>query len=417
MAEIFPFRGYLPARELVQQVVSKPFDKYPMAEVEQIVGTNPVSFLHVIKPDLAAGIKRNPAAPESLRRSREQFEQFAAQGVFKQHEKPAFYIYRQEKPDFTYTGIVATIASGDYRNDTIRIHEQTLAFKEEKLKDYLKVVGINAEPVMFTYPHSSAMDELANRLTAEKPWADFNTDQQRQYLWIIDNTDDIKLIQEVFKGIQHVYVADGHHRSASSVLLSEALSRDFPDAASGAPWRFFMGVFFPDHNLQLFAFNRLVKDTDGKSTQQILDELAETFHIEPIASPDFSPREKLEFSMFTDGSWYALRFREIPAGADEKLDAELLNQFILDPVFGIKDLRKDARIDYVPGPDGAAALRQKVESGKAALAFGLYPVSFRQFFDFSDAGKTMPPKSTWFEPKLLNGLVVYDLEIPDDVNR
>jgi uncharacterized protein (DUF1015 family) len=417
MAEIFPFRGYLPGHDLAARVVSKPYDKYTISEVEQIVRSNPVSFLHVIKPDLASGIKRNPADPESLKRSREQFKYFAKTGVFHQSERPSFYIYRQEKPAFTYTGIVATILSADYRNDTIRIHEQTLALKEEKLKDYLQIVGINAEPVMFTYPHTEEIDALMNRLTATSPAADFIADGKRQLLWMIHEPEDIRKIKDAFVGIRHVYVADGHHRSASSVLLSEELEQRFPDAPSDAPWRSFMGIFFPDHNLQLLAFNRLLKDTGGISSNEILEKLALNFHLEKLGSENFKPRHKLEFSMYMEGNWYAIRFKEIPPGAEDQLDAELLNLHILSPIFGVQDLRKDPRIDFIPELEGSSAMREMVNNGKAALAFGLYPVSFRQFFSFSDQGKTMPPKSTWFEPKLLNGLVVYDLEIPIDAHH
>ncbi len=417
MAAIFPFKAYLPANNLEEQVVSKPFDKYTLQEVEQIVKANPRSFLNVIKPDLAAGVHRNPTDPAGLQRSREQFLQFAHENILERQEKPAFYIYRQEKPDFTYTGIIATIASADYRNDTIRIHEQTLALKEEKLKDYLQVVGINAEPVMFTYPHTAEIDELMNRLTAAPPKADFIADGKRQMLWLVDKSEDIRQIQTAFEQVNHVYVADGHHRSASSVLLSEELAHKHPQASKDAPWRSFMGVFFPDHNLQLFAFNRLLKDTGGLSKNQILEKLSLRFHVEEHLSNAVEPQKKQEFSMFIDNCWYLLSFKEEPPAAAQQLDADLLNAYILAPVFNIHDLRNDHRIDFVPGLKGPDALCKKVQSGKAAIAFGLYPVSFEQFFAFSDQGRMMPPKSTWFEPKLLNGLVVYDLEIPEDDRR
>lgn len=413
MVKIFPFSGYLPARDKVEKVVSRPYDKYHADEVEKIVQENAFSFLNVIKPLLAKGIHvENPSDPATLRDSRLKFEQFAREGVFHQSESPCFYIYRQIKPDFVYTGIVATISSGDYRNNVIRIHEQTLAQREEKLRDYLKVVGINAEPVMFTYPHNSAIDGLMEKLTSAPPHFYFQADGKEHLLWQIISSEDIRKIEQAFLSIGHVYVADGHHRSASSVLLSEELALQYPDSAEDAPWKRFMGIFFPDHNMQLLAFHRLLKNTGGLSFGEVMERLQQTFYVDKRDEVDFNPSAPCEFSMFANNSWYALRFKVPPANANQFLDGELLNDYILRPVFGVQDIRKDSRIDFVPGPEGSKALRKKVEQGKAAIAFGLYPVSFEQFFEFSDKGKTMPPKSTWFEPKLLNGLVIYDLEIP-----
>lgn len=407
MPIIHPFKGVIPAREKVNRVISKPFDKYQAVEVQQIVSENPDSFLNIIKPELASGKKTKPDNPEAQRKSRLKFLDFVQHQVLQQLPDDSFFIYRQIKPNFVYTGLIATIEAAAYHDGRIKIHEQTLAPKEGKLKDYLKVVGINAEPVMFTYPHRHEIDELMNRLTQAEPYADFEFDDKRHQLWLVEQFSDIEQVLQAFSPIEKVYVADGHHRSASSVLLAEELGESCPASKR------FMGIFFPDHNLQLFEFNRLVKDTRGLSKQDILDKLAEDFEIAFQAGKGFKPSRLHEFSMYIEGEWYSLKLRADNQNAQlsDKLDANILSQRILAPILGIGDLRNDSRIDFISGLKGTAELEQLVDSGKFALAFGLYPVSFSQFFSFSDQGKMMPPKTTWFEPKLLNGLVIYDLEL------
>lgn len=404
MAHLFPFRGIVPAKDKIAGVVSRPFDKYTGKEVTAIVRENPDSFLHVIKPELVQGIRSNPEDPATLRKSREKFLDFIETGTLERADAPCFYIYRQQKPDFVYTGIIAVIHAGDYRNGTIRIHEQTLARREEKLKDYLKVVGINAEPVMFTYQHRNELDELVNRLSAQEPYADFSFDGKEHRFWVVNRTEDISTIQEQFSGLSHIYIADGHHRSASSVLLAE--ESENPAA------QYFLGIFFPDHNLQLLEFNRLLKDTGGLGVQEILDTLSSRFSIRPVEAELYKPAAMHEISIYLSGKWYSLTWKNAGTGnaSLEVLDADLLNRYILEPVFGIKDVRNDPRVDFMSGLYGPEALKKRVDEGLDAVAFGLYPVSFEQFFAFSDQGRIMPPKTTWFEPKLLNGLVVYDLE-------
>ena len=411
MAEIFPFRGYLPRKDLTRNVVSKPFDKYLSKDVESILKGNPNSFLHVIKPDLAKGIKSPSDAGEQLVKSRNKFLDFTRQGVFQKSDKPCFYLYRQTKSGIAFTGVIATIAASDYRNGKIKIHEQTLSHREEKLKDYLKVVGINAEPVLFTYPHADNIDGLIEKMTLAVPYADFEMENVRHQLWCIEQDEDIEQICKAFKSLEYVYVADGHHRSASSVLLADELSAKTGASNQDKPWSHFLGIFFPDNNLKLYEFNRLLKDLNGLQTNDILDKLKDCFEIELVEVDSYKPQNIHSFSMYLDGKWYALHMRVAAEDLKDKLDADLLNEYILKPVFGISDLRKDPRIEFVSGVEGPLEMKRRVDSGRNAIAFGLFPVSFDQFFQFSNEGKIMPPKTTWFEPKLLNALVVYDLEI------
>lgn len=405
MVRIIPFRGVIPSKDKVRRFVSRPYDKYSMREVEAIVKDNPESFLNIIKPGLREGIKTNPEIPADLKKSRDQYLGFLQEGLLRKADSECFYLYRQQKPDFTYMGIVAAIPASAYNDGTIRIHEQTLARREEKLKEYLKVVGINAEPVLFTYPHKQPIDDLMEEISRELPYAEFEFEGKTHSFWVIDNPEYLSRIQKHFSEIQHMYVADGHHRSASSVLLSEEMGGD-----GNAPWNNFLGIFFPDHNLQLLAFHRLVKDTGGLSCDEIVKQLEKSFDIEPVDAEVIEPTAMHEFSMYTAGRWCKLKFKN-PNREDSfmLLDADLLSRYVLNPVFGIGDIRNDSRIDFVSGLEGPEKLKELVDSGKHEVAFGLYPVSFRQFFAYSDQGMTMPPKSTWFEPKLLNGLVIYDI--------
>lgn len=405
MGFIHPFRGLVPARHRVEAVISKPFDTYTSKEVEAVVKSNPDSFLNIIKPELANGKRTRPDNPEAQQKSREKFLRFLENGILEKQTDPVYYIYRQVKPHFVYTGLIATIDATAYRDGRIKIHEQTLAPKEEKLKDYLRVVGINAEPVMFTYPHRHDIDELMNRLTAQEPYTQFSFDGKEHFLWVVSHQNDIAMIQQEFDQLGTVYVADGHHRSASSVLLAE-------EAPENTPAKRFMGIFLPDHNLQLFEFNRLVKDTGDLTLNEILGRLEEDFEVDVVNADVFKPGRLHEFSMYMNGKWFKLNLKLAAQNNQlgDKLDANILTQRILAPLFEISDLRNDTRIGFLSGLKGPEEMKAQVDSRRYALALGLFPVSFQQFFSFSDQGKMMPPKTTWFEPKLLNGLVIYDLE-------
>ena len=411
MALLYPFKGILPNREILSEVVSRPFDSYTMKQVESIIKQTPHSFLSIIKPELDAGKRTKPDNPEAQKKSRQKYLKFLENGHLLESEAEKFYIYRQIKPTFTYTGILATISTEDYHNGTIRIHEQTLQKKEEKLKDYLKIVGLNAEPVMFTYPHMHEMDELMNHLTSSAPYADFEMEGKHHQLWEVSEEKDIVQLQSIFSRIPSVYVADGHHRSASSVLLADELHQELDREEEHPSWSRFLGVFFPDHNLQLFEFNRLVKGLERFDIMEILHQLGEEFDVELVDEENFHPHAPYHFSMYAENRWYNLKLKAEAQSDDfgDKLDAILLTQRILKPLFGIEDLRNDERIGFSSGIKGAAELKRLVDKGDYQLAFGLFPVRMEQFFSFSDQGRIMPPKTTWFEPKLLNGLVVYDI--------
>lgn len=405
MIHLRPFKGYRPPQEIVADLVSLPFDKYSKEETLQIAKTNPASFINIIKPELSEGKRTPPYDKKAQNKSREKFKSFVKQGYLKQDEKACFYIYKIIKPDFIHKGLIAAIASEDYHNGKIKRHEQTLAKKEEKLKDYLKVVGINAEPVMFTYPYRDEIDEMIDRLSYREPEVRFHQGADEHLIWVVSRENEVNEIKEKFERLDAVYIADGHHRTASSVLLSDELAKNNPDHPAAA----FMGIFFPNHNLRLYEFNRMLKDVGTLTPTKILNRLKKEFQVEMVSKDQIRPEHMHEFGLYLKGKSYRLTPKSSPD--NQVLDADLLNEKILSPIFDVHDLRNDERVGFISGINGYKAAIDAVDHGDYALAFLLYPVSFEQFFSCSDQGKIMPPKTTWFEPKLLNGLVIYDLEV------
>jgi uncharacterized protein (DUF1015 family) len=405
MSLIRPFNGVVPRKDLVEKVVSRPFDTYSADEVKAKLEDNPNSFLRVIRPDYAP---RGPQVKgkELLKASRSTFHELLQGGALERNESPSFYIYRQIQGSYSHTGIVAAVEAKAYRDGRIKIHEQTLEAKEAKLKDYLKVVAINAEPVMFTFKSNTELDTLIQEFTLfSAPYANFEQDGKRHILWNVTKEEDVNRLQLVCDNIQNLYVADGHHRSASSVLLAEELGNQFPLT------KLFMGILIPDHDLRLLEFNRLVKGIPDALISKLPAMLEQICSVKLIGKIARAPKAKQCMSLYVRGNWYALDFG--PAQA-HVLDANLLTEKVLTPLLGIEDLRNDQRIGFLSGLKGIKALQQEVDNGAYQAAFALFPVQMEQFFSFSDEGKIMPPKTTWFEPKLLNGLVIYDLEIDSE---
>lgn len=402
MSLIGPFKGVLPRKTSVEKVVSRPYDSYTSAEVKTILETNPESFLRVIRPDYA------PNGPQVkgdtlLKASRSTFHEMLNKGILQRNEEASFYIYRQIQGSYSHTGIIAAVEASAYRDGRIKIHEQTLEAKEAKLKDYLKVVAINAEPVMFTFKSNTELDKLIQQFTLfTEPYANFEQYGKRHILWKVSNENEVQRLQAVCNTIGNLYVADGHHRSASSVLLAEEMGDKFPLTKR------FMGILIPDHDLRLLEFNRLVKGIPDELIAQLPVLLEQICSVRLIGKTARAPKAKQCMSLYVRGNWYALDFG--PAQPD-LLDADVLSEKVLAPIFGIKDLRNDQRIGFLSGLKGIKMLQQEVDSGTYQAAFALFPVQMEQFFSFSDKGKIMPPKTTWFEPKLLNSLVIYDLEI------
>jgi uncharacterized protein (DUF1015 family) len=413
MAKIIPFRGIRPALDKVHLVASRTVDGYSADDLREKLKSNPFTFLHVINPDYSDGKRSKPGSPERLRKVKAKYLQFREEDVFLQDESPCYYIYRQQKAGHTYTGLIACTSIEDYFKGVIKIHEQTLTEREEKLKQYLEVCDFNAEPVLFSYPNDEVIDRITAETAASPPTYDFTTtDRVRHTLWVIRTAPLLKQIEERFKTIPAVYIADGHHRSATSALLGKSRRDNNPHHTGSEPYNFYLGVFFPETELKIYDFNRIVKDLNELSEDVFLEKIKEKFEVEEKGAAIFKPEHKHNFSMYLAGLWYSLKPKKGIVNDTEpvgSLDAFLLTEYILAPILNIHDLKTDKRIGFVSGIKGMEELKNQVDNWKAKVAFGLYPVSMEQLKRIADTNNSMPPKTTWVEPKMRSGLVIYSL--------
>lgn len=413
MATIIPFKGIRPAKDKVHLVASRSVDGYNIAELNEKLRSNPFTFLHVISPDMSDGIRTKPGSDERLKKVKATYLEFIKEGVFVRDDQPCYYIYQQLKDGIVYTGIIGCSSIDDYFSGIIKIHEQTLTEREEKLKHYLEICDFNAEPVLFSYPNDKVIDELTDKLIHSEAVYDFTTTDRVQHkLWIVNDPIYVKQIQERFSKIPAIYIADGHHRSASSALLGKSRRDDNPNYTGKEAFNFYLGIFFPETQLKIFDFNRVVKDLNGLSVKEFIDRLSEKFIVTEKGEELYKPVTKHNFSMYLEGKWYSLDAKkeivhnEQPVGG---LDASILTEHILSPKLNIHDLKTDKRIDFVAGIKGMKELKNLVDSGRYKVAFGLYPVEMSQLKHIADTNNIMPPKTTWVEPKMRSGLVIYSL--------
>jgi uncharacterized protein (DUF1015 family) len=414
MAKVIPFKAIRPQNDKVHLVASRSVDGYNPAELRDKLSGNPYSFLHVINPDFEDGIRTNPGSKERLLKVKNHFKKFIRKKVFLRDESPCYYLYRQIKDGNEFIGIIACTSIDDYMNGVIKIHEQTLTQREEKLKDYLEVCEFNAEPVLFCYPNDSVIDSLSDEIATTRPDYDFTTaDKLRHTLWVISDKENVKLLMDRFATIPNIYIADGHHRSSSATLLGK-LRRSAKKSYTGEEaFNYFLGIFFPETHLKIYDYNRIVRDLNGLSINEIKNRLQTHFTITEITANDFKPSKKHQLSMYVDNQWYALDAKESiynPKDPIDSLDSAILTKYILSPIFDISDLRTDKRIAFVPGVRGSSELKKQVDEGKAAIAFGLFPVTMEHLKWIADTNNIMPPKTTWVEPKMRSGLIIYSLE-------
>lgn len=414
MATVLPFRAIRPTNDKVHLVASRSVDGYQPSELKEKLSGNPYTFLHVINPDFEDGQKTRPGSRERLSKVKRRFKSFVREKVFRRDEKPAYYIYRQIKDGNQYLGIIACTSIDDYLNGVIKIHEQTITQREEKLKEYLEVCEFNAEPVLFCYPNDTKLDQICESSSQERPDYDFTTTDKVQHtLWVVDDSKLVSTITERFAAIPNIYIADGHHRSASSALLGTIRRKSAGKYTGKEAYNYYLGVFFGETHLKIFDYNRLVKDMNNLLVPELLGELKQKFDVQEQTSPLFKPRKKHEISMYTAGKWFSLVAKEGTYKSDDpvgSLDASILTEHILSPLFDIHDLKIDKRIGFVPGIRGPEALKRAVDEGKAEVAFGLYPVTMDHLKWIADTNNIMPPKSTWVEPKMRSGLVIYTFE-------
>jgi uncharacterized protein (DUF1015 family) len=414
MANIIPFKGIRPVKDKVHLVASRSVDGYNTAELHDKLASNPYSFLHVINPDYSEGKKTKPGSIERLEKIKKKYLKFLAEKIFTADDQPCYYIYQQQKEENVYTGIIGCSSIDDYFNGIIKIHEQTITEREEKLMHYLEVCDFNAEPVLFSYPNDVIIDELTANIIQTEPLYNFSTTDKVQHkLWLVNDSETVSKIKLRFSTIPHIYIADGHHRSASSALLGKARREKNVNYTGNEAFNFYLGVFFPETQLKIVDFNRVVKDLNGLDAKRFIEKLTHKFIVVEKGKDEYKPTHKHNFSMYIDGNWYSVEAKKEIIHNNEpvgSLDATILSEHILGPILNIHDLKTDNRIGFVSGVKGMKELKHQVDKWNFKVAFGLYPVAMEQLKQIADTNNIMPPKTTWIEPKIRSGLVIYSLE-------
>ncbi len=414
MAIIKPFKGLRPKKELAEKVASPPYDVLSSAEAREMAKDNPYSFLHINKPEIDLPPETNIYDEAVYQKGKENLERFIREGILIQDEKPMFYIYRQIMGDHVQVGLVAGASVEEYEKNLIKKHELTRADKEEDRVKHVNTLNAQTGPVFLTYKAQPEIDALIDRIIEGEPEYDFTADDGiRHTFWLVDKDEDIKALQDAFKKLDCLYVADGHHRSAAAMRVKQMRQAQNPNHTGDEEYNYFLTVIFPHNQMYIMDYNRVVKDLNGLSKEAFLQKVAEKFDVQKLGTTAEKPKQKHEFVMYLDGEWYQLKALPGTFNANdpvEQLDVSILMNNLLVPILGIGDPRKDKRIDFVGGIRGLEELKRRVDSGEMQVAFGLYPTSIEDLMAIADAGKIMPPKSTWFEPKLRSGLVIHLLD-------
>lgn len=414
MAVIHPFKGIRPTRDKAHLVASRAVNLYKPRILNAKLEENPYTFMHVILPEFGQKASTRPNTTERFKLVKKSFNEFRKKGILIQDKKDCLYIYRQQKDGFEYTGIIAGASVDDYLNGVIKIHEQTLTKREEVFKNYLDVCGFNAEPVLLSYADNKTVDKVLKKYTSLRAEYEFaTTDHVTHFLWVVEDKSDIKLISDAFSKIPAVYIADGHHRSASSALLAKDKRKKLKKYSGKEMFNYCMAFFISESQLNIYDFNRVVKDLNGLSTSEFLKKLEDKFEIKLHGKHQIKPKKIHQFTMYLDGNWYILNARKgsfNPKDPVGNLDAQILTDNILSPILGVHDLKTDSRIEFVGGLRGMDALQKKVDEEKRKVAFALFPVKVEQLKEIADTHNIMPPKTTWIEPKLRSGLVIQGLE-------
>lgn len=415
MAIIKPFKGIRPPQDLVEQVASRPYDVLNSAEARAEAEGNEKSLYHIIKPEIDFPVGTDEHDERVYRKAAENFRMFQEKGWLVQDDKENYYVYAQTMNGKTQYGLVVGAYVPDYMNGVIKKHELTRRDKEEDRMKHVRVNNANIEPVFFAYPDNAALDAIISRYTAGKPVYDFIApgDGFGYTFWIIDKQEDIDAITQEFAQMPALYIADGHHRSAAAALVGAEKAKQNPNHRGDEEYNYFMAVCFPANQLTIIDYNRVVKDLNGMTPEEFLAAVGKNFIVEEKGEDIYKPSGLHNFSLYLDGKWYSLTAKpgtyndNDPIGV---LDVTISSNLILDEVLGIKDLRSDKRIDFVGGIRGLEELKKRVDSGEMKVALALYPVSMKQLMDIADTGNIMPPKTTWFEPKLRSGLVIHKLD-------
>lgn len=414
MATIKPFKGVRPPKNLVEKVESRPYDVLESEEARVEAGDNEMSLYHIIKPEIDFEQGTSEYDPRVYEKAAENFKAFQEKGWLVQDDKEQYYIYAQTMNSKTQYGLVVGAYVDDYLNGVIKKHELTRRDKEEDRMKHVRVNNANIEPVFFAYPDNDVLNTLIMRYASTHPEYDFVApiDGFRHQFWVISDQADIEAITKEFAKMPSLYIADGHHRSAAAALVGAEKAKQNPHHTGKEEYNYFMAVCFPASQLTILDYNRVVKDLNGMTSEEFLNALHNDFEVECKGTEPYRPVQLHEFSLYLDGKWYSLIAKKgtyndaDPIGI---LDVDISSRLILDKLLGIKDLRSDKRIDFVGGLRGLEELKRRVDSGEMKMALALYPVSMKQIMDIADSGKIMPPKATWFEPKLRSGLIIHKL--------
>ena len=412
MPKIKPFRGLRPPVALVEQVESRPYDVLSSEEARAEAGSNEKSLYHIIKPEINFSEGTSEYDPRVYESGAEQFRKFQEEGWLVSDEADCYYLYAQTMNGKTQYGWVVCASVADYMQGVIKKHELTRADKEEDRMKHVRATSAHIEPVFLAYHPRPVLLELRQKYAAQPPVYDFVApiDGFRHQLWVVSDKEDQELITKEFAQMEALYIADGHHRSAAAALVGAEKAQQTPDATGQEEFNYYIAVCFPADELTILDYNRVVKDLNGMTAEEFLKALAKNFDVEAKGHEPYRPQQPHEFSLYLSGQWYSLKAHEgtfDPSDPIGVLDVDISSRMILDELLGIKDLRKDKRIDFVGGLRGLEELQRRVDSGEMQMALALYTVSMQQIMDIADSGNIMPPKATWFEPKLRSGLIIH----------
>jgi uncharacterized protein (DUF1015 family) len=412
--KVKPFRGVRPPKALVKDVASRPYDVLNSDEARKEAEGNEKSLYHIIKPEIDFPVGKDEHDADVYEKAAENFAKFIDNGWLVQDEKEMYYVYAQTMNGKTQYGLVLGASVEDYMTGAIKKHELTRRDKEEDRMKHVRITDANVEPVFFSYPDNDEINAIVEKVISGKAEYDFvSVDGVGHHFWLVKDDNDIKRITEIFETIPALYIADGHHRSAAAALVGAEKAKNNPDHKGDEEYNYFMAVCFPDSQLTIIDYNRVVKDLNGLTPDEFISKLERNFIVEPTGSEIQRPKNLHNFSIYLDGRSFSVTAK--PGTFDDndpigQLDVTITSNLIFDEILGIKDLRSDKRIDFVGGIRGLGELKERVDSGEMALALALYPVSMKQLMDIADTGNIMPPKTTWFEPKLRSGLVIHLLE-------
>lgn len=406
MAKIVPFKAVRPTADKVSLVTSRSYDDYGTAELAAYLEFNPFSFLHILNP---AYINQQKLGLEQrFKMVQHKYQDFKKEGILIQEEKAVFYLYEIQSKNHTFTGFLAGTSIEDYQKNHIKKHEDTLQYRVDLFKDYLHQTGFNTEPVLMTYKDNPDLNNLIKQRKLTNSLFEFSTtNKEKHTIWKIDDNIEIEQLQNIFKNIGDLYIADGHHRSASAELLYEQDKH-----LGNQNLNYFMSFLIADKNVKIYEYNRIVKDLNGYSKADFIRLLAKNFVIKSKKQELWKPKHKLEFGMYFDGEFYALKFKDENydfTNALKSLDAQILYDTVLNPILGLVDLRTDERIEYIPGTKSITSIKDKIDNGEFMVGFMLYPIDIEEIKAIADLNLIMPPKSTYIEPKFRSGLVVYEL--------